>query len=247
MRNETIKLIQSHRSIRRYIDNGIPQELLTEILISAQWAPSSHNVQAYSMIVIDDYEKKKKLSFIAGSQKYVASCPIFIVFCADFYRLSLTSEMYNTNFEIGEVENILVAAVDTALAAENALLAARSFGLGGVMIGGIRNNPWAVKDLLELPKFTIPLMGLCLGYPDQTPLQKPRTPQEIVVHYNTYQSKKHIEKGLQKYEKVSAEYYKKRTNGNKTVGWTKQMSKYLNHKRRTHLKDFIEDQGFHFK
>src|SRR4051794_1279665 len=98
MRNELVDLLQSHRSIRRYKDQPIPTEILEEILTSAQWAPSSHHVQAYSIIVVDDQEKKKVLSEVAGSQKYVADCPIFLVFCADFYRLSLTSEMYESNF-----------------------------------------------------------------------------------------------------------------------------------------------------
>jgi nitroreductase len=246
MRNEIVDLLQSHRSIRRYTKKPIPKDILNEILSSAQWAPSSHNVQAYSIIVVDDQEKKKILSEISGSQKYVADCPVFIVFCADFYRLSLTCEMWDTKFEINEVENVLVAAVDTALAAENALLAARSYGLGGVMIGGIRNNPEKVKELLGLPKYTIPIMGMCLGYPAQEPWQKPRSPMEVVVHYNQYHSKEEIVEGLARYEETSADYYKRRTNGAQKNGWTMQMAHYLNNPRRVHLKDFIKKQGFNF-
>lgn len=247
MRNEVVDLLQSHRSIRSYKEEPIPGNILDEILTSAQWAPSSHHVQAYSIIVVDDQEKKKVLSEIAGSQKYVEECPIFLVFCADFYRLSLTCEMWDTNFEIQEVENLLVAAVDTALAAENALIAARSFGLGGVMIGGIRNNPSKVRDLLILPKYTIPIMGMCLGYPSQEPWQKPRTPKGAVVHYNQYQSKEKIVEGLSRYEEISSDYYKKRTNGTRHDGWTKQMAEYLSKPRRVHLKDFIKEQGFNLE
>ncbi|MCL6572470.1 MAG: oxygen-insensitive NADPH nitroreductase [Bacillus sp. (in: Bacteria)] len=247
MRNELVDLLQSHRSIRRYTDQPIPKEILEEILTSAQWAPSSHHVQSYSIIVVDDQEKKKVLSEVAGSQKYIEACPIFLVFCADFYRLSLTSEMWDTKFEINEVENVVVAAVDTALAAENALLAARSYGLGGVMIGGIRNNPAIVTELLGLPNYTIPIMGMCLGYPDQEPLQKPRTPKDIVVHYNQYQQKEEIVRGLRVYEETSADYYKQRTNGAREEGWTKQMADYLSQPRRVHLKNFIKKQGFNLE
>jgi len=247
MRNETVNLLQSHRSIRKYTAQPIPKETLEDILTSAQWAPSSHNVQAYSMIVVDDQKKKKILSEVAGFQKYIEECPIFIVFCADFYRLSLACEKWDSSFEVNEAENILVAAVDTALAAENALIAARSFGLGGVMIGGIRNNPEMVKQLLGLPAYTIPMMGLCLGFPDQNPWQKPRTPKQAVVHYNQYQSKEEIERELQIYEEVSSDYYKRRTNGVRTEGWTKQMASYLSRPRRPHIRDFIKKQGFDFK
>lgn len=247
MRNEIVNLLQSHRSIRKYTDEPIPKEMLEEILTSAQWAPSSHHVQAYSIIIVDDQKKKQALSEVAGSQKYVADCPIFLVFCADFYRLSLTCEMWDTDFEISQAENVVVAAVDTALAAENALVAARSFGLGGVMIGGIRNNPDRVKELLGLPDYTIPIMGMCLGFPDQDPWQKPRTPKEVVVHYNQYKPKGEIIQGLEAYEDISADYYKRRTNGVRQEGWTKQMAKYLSKPRRAHLKGFIKKQGFNLE
>ncbi|MEH7126384.1 oxygen-insensitive NADPH nitroreductase [Bacillus sp. JJ1773] len=247
MRNETVEMIQSHRSIRRYTDQPISKEILQNILTAAQWAPSSHNVQAYSIIIVDDHKKKQRLSEIAGSQKYVAECPIFLVFCVDFFRLKQTTEMHGTDFAIDEVENVIVGAVDTALAAENALLAARSFGLGGVMIGGIRNDPYGVREILDMPPLTIPLMGMCLGYPDQNPWQKPRTPQEIVIHYNAYQAKEQIREGLATYEEISADYYNRRTSGKRTDGWTKQMARYLEKPRRPHLKEFILNQGFNLE
>ncbi|MDQ0412320.1 oxygen-insensitive NADPH nitroreductase [Mesobacillus stamsii] len=247
MRNDVVDLLQSHRSVRRYTEDPIPQDILDEILTCAQWAPSSHHVQAYSIIVVDDQKKKKVLSEIAGSQRYVAESPIFLVFCADFYRLKLTTEMWNTPFEVNEIENVLVTAVDTALAAENALIAARSYGLEGVMIGGIRNSPEEVKDLLELPEYTLPIMGMCLGYPAQKPWQKPRTPKQAVVHYNKYRPKEEIVASLKDYEKISSDYYTRRTGGVRTEGWTKQMAIYLSKPRRRHIKDFIIKQGFNLE
>jgi len=246
MPNETVRLIQSHRSIRRYTEEPISDEMLHEILQSAQWAPSSHHVQAYSIIVVKNKETKRKLSELCGYQKYVETCPVFLVFCADFYRLKMTCEMHSANFEIDEVENLLVGAVDTALAAENALIAARSFGLGGVMIGGIRNHPEEVAALLKLPRYTIPIMGMCLGYPAEEPWQKPRLPKKVVVHEETYQTDRLID-GLREYEAVTADYYRRRTNGKRTEGWTKQMAEYLSQPRRPHLKSFIQNQGIELK
>jgi nitroreductase len=246
MENETTKLIQNHRSIRKYTNKPISDEILQSLLTSAQWAPSSHNVQAYSIIVIKSPETKRKLSELCGSQKYVETCPVFFVFCADFYRLKLTSEIHSTNFEIDEVENLLVGSVDTALAAQNVFISAKSFGLGGVMIGGIRNHPEEVSKLLQLPSLTIPIMGMCLGYPAEEPWQKPRLPQHTVVHEERYQTE-HIGKGLEEYEVISADYYTRRTNGRRTNGWTEQMSEYLSNPRRPHLKSFIINQGIHLK
>ncbi|MGP0791023.1 nitroreductase NfsA, partial [Escherichia coli] len=77
--------------------------------------------------------------------------------------------------------------VDTAMMAQNALIAAASLGLGGVYIGGLRNNIEAVTKLLKLPQHVLPLFGLCLGWPADNPDLKPRLPASILLHENSYQ------------------------------------------------------------
>ena len=243
MINEMTQLMQSHRSIRRYTSEPVPDEVIEQICNSAQWAPSSNNIQAYSIIVVQDPEKKTSLAEFCGDQKWVANCPVFLVFCGDFYRLHRVSKLQGTNFAIHEVENLLVGAIDTALAAENALLAARSLGLGGVMIGGIRNNPGLVAALLKLPRYVLPMMGLCLGYPGDNPGQKPRLPHRAVVHQETYQETG-LEAALQEYDVITVDYYSRRTGGQRAEGWLEQMGSYLSTPRRPHLKKFIVKQGF---
>lgn len=242
MPTEVTRLIQSHRSIRKYKNEPISQEVLSEILNCAQWAPSSHNVQAYSVIVVRSVETKRQLSALCGNQKWVEECPVFLVFCADFYRLQQACKMHGQTIAVDEVENLLVGAVDTALAAENVLLAARSHGLGGVMIGGIRNNPRGVAEVLGLPPLTIPIMGMCLGYPAQEVQQKPRLPMRAVIHEEHYQAEG-LQEALEEYERISADYYAQRTNGQRSEGWTRQMADYVNKPRRSHVTSFIREQG----
>lgn len=243
MDQNVLDLLQSHRSIRKYSDKSISDEVLEQLFTSAQWAPSSHNIQAYSIITIRDKKKKQQLADMCGNQKYIETCPVFLVFCIDFYRLKLSSDIYEANLEIDEIENLLVGAVDTALTAENVMIAARSLGLGGVMIGGIRNNPENVSELLQLPDLVVPIIGMCLGYPAQDVWQKPRLPQHVVVHVETYKTDDLLE-GLLEYEAISSDYYTRRTNGKRTDGWTKQMAQYLSNPRRPNLKKFIENKGF---
>ncbi|MDH4617908.1 oxygen-insensitive NADPH nitroreductase [Brevibacillus sp. AY1] len=242
MSTEVTRLIQSHRSIRKFTDETISPEILSDVLTSGQWAPSSHNVQAYSVIVVRSDESKKQLSIMTGNQKWVEECPVFLVFCADFYKLKQACEMNGETLAADGVENFLVGAVDTALVAQNVLLAARSYGLGGVMIGGIRNNPREVAELLDLPPLTIPIMGMCLGYPAQEVEQKPRLPQQAYIHEERYQ-KEGIKAALEDYESLSAAYYERRSNGKQTDGWTKQMAHYVNKPRRVHMKEFVKEQG----
>jgi nitroreductase len=246
MGNEVTKLIQSHRSIRRFTDEPISEGILNDLLTSAQWAPSSHNGQTYSIIVIKNEKTKRELSKVCMSQKWVISCPVFLVFCIDFYRLKLTAEMHGAKFESDEVENLLVGAVDSALAAENLLVSARSYGLSGVMMGGIREDPEKVIDLLNLPLLTFPLMGMCLGYPEGSQWQKPRLPQKVVVHQESYRTEQ-IVAGLQEYDLVTADYYTRRTNGKRTDGWTKQMAEYFSQPQLPNLKSTLLKQGFNLK
>lgn len=246
MDNYVLELLQSHRSIRKYSEKAVTNEVLKKLFTSAQWAPSSHNIQAYSIITIRNKAKKQQLSELCGNQKYIDNCSVFLVFCLDFYRLKQSSDMHGTVLEIDEIENLVVGAVDTALAAENLFIAARSLGLGGVMIGGIRNNPGEVSKLLKLPELTVPVMGVCLGYPAQDVWQKPRLPQRIVVHEEIYQTE-HVLEGLEEYDVISSDYYTRRTNGERTEGWTKQMAKYLSNPRRPNLREFIEKKGFKLK
>ncbi|GAE25520.1 NADPH-flavin oxidoreductase [Halalkalibacter wakoensis JCM 9140] len=246
--NNVTDLLRSHRSIRKYTEEPISEEVLEDILSTSQWAPSSHNTQAYSIITIKDQQKKQKLSTICRGQKYVANCAIFLVFCVDYYRVHLAAEMNDLSMNIEETNDLVTGAVDAALVGENVLIAARSHGIGGVMIGEIRNNLAEVADLLQLPPFTFPLFGMCLGYPEPTeiPGQKPRLPTPTAIHSETYKTENMIEE-LAKYEIDSASYYTKRTNGLKTTGWTKQISTYMGNRRNIKLKEFILKQGFDLK
>ncbi|WP_088102727.1 oxygen-insensitive NADPH nitroreductase [Halalkalibacter urbisdiaboli] len=241
--NTMIELIQSHRSIRKFTNEKVSNEQINMIVEAGRWAPSSHHVQAYSIVVINEKEKKRNLASLAGNQSYVESCPVFFVICADFYRLHEVSTLLNKPFEVGEIEQVLVGAVDAALVAQNMLLAARANGMGGVMIGGIRNEPEKVANLLNLPKYTFPVMGLCIGYPDQDPAQKPRLPLKAVVHdeqYNTVQ----LNQVLREYDDVMSDYYRKRTKGKRIETWTSQMANHFTTPKRPQVGEFLKNQGF---
>ncbi|MCK0470365.1 oxygen-insensitive NADPH nitroreductase [Halalkalibacter sp. APA_J-10(15)] len=238
-----INLIKSHRSIRKFTKQEVTPETVTKIIEAGQWAPTSHHIQAYSIIVVKDLKKRKQLAQLAGGQAYVESCPVFFVICADFSRLYESSKKHGQPFEVGEAEQVIVGAVDAALVAENMLLAARSYQLGGVMIGGIRNDLESVSILLNLPQYTFPVMGLCIGYPDQQPRQKPRLPQSVVVHYDEYDQSNSL-KEINEYDQVMSHYYKSRTQGKRKDTWTELMAKHFSTKSREGVGDFLKKQGF---
>ena len=246
MPNEVAQLIKSHRSIRKYKDESITEEVLHDILTAAQWAPTSNNFQCYSIIVIKDTETKKKVSELCEGQPAVETCPVFLVFCIDYFRINMACEKNDIRFDIDQLDYLLVGSVDTTLAVENAYLMAKSYGLGGVMVGAVRKKAEQLSELLKLPRYVIPLVGMALGYPDEDPQQKPRMPLRGVAHNEFY----HIDdavSALEEYENITEDYYAERTNGERSEGWSKTISNYFGKKKRPDIKDFIIRQGYSVK
>ena len=95
--NNTIEIIKNHRSIRQYLDKDIPDEIIDEIIISAQAMPNSINGQQTTIIVVKDKAKREKLAELTGNQPHVAEAPVFLVFLIDFYRTYLAAKKIMLN------------------------------------------------------------------------------------------------------------------------------------------------------
>ncbi|SFL68408.1 FMN reductase (NADPH) [Paenibacillus sp. 1_12] len=242
--NETIKLLTSHQSIRKFTNQPVTQEQLDTIISAAQWASSSSHVQAYSIIHVTNAGMRQQISEWTGNQSYVVNSPIFLVWCADLHRLRTAYEIHENADKayLGTAENWIVATVDAALAAQNAAIAAESLGMGIVYIGSVRNHIEGVSTLLRLPKYTSPLFGMCIGYPDQDPGQRPRLPQKAVLHHNTYQTDG-MEEQILKYDQTMKDYILKRTGGKRSGTWSEDMRNKLKTPTRMDVKAYLEAQG----
>ncbi|MGE5511546.1 MAG: nitroreductase family protein [Bacteroidota bacterium] len=187
--NDTLGLLLQHRSVRGYRCDPLPDGTLETLIAAAQSAATSSNLQTWSVIAVMDPEKKKVLAQIANNQKHIEQCPLFLVFLADLSRLDRMSAAEGIRFEgLPYAETFLVAAIDAALAAQNAVVAAESLGLSTVYIGAMRNDVERVAEVLELPKGAAGVFGLCVGYADPKAAGevKPRLPQEAIVHVDSY-------------------------------------------------------------
>jgi FMN reductase (NADPH) len=243
--NEIIQLLQGHKSIRKFKSNPVSSEQVQSIITSAQKASTSSNVQAYSVIGVTNPENKRRLAEFAGNQRYIEQCPLFLVWCADLYRLEQACCKHEVDMVSGTTENFIVATVDTALAAQNAAIAAESIGLGVVYIGGLRNRIDEVTKLLKLPKLVYPIFGMCVGYPDHEPTSRPRLPTDIIFHEESYGTEKLIA-GIEDYDQELQSYYIERTGGKRDTTWSKEMSQKFHQESRTHMRSYLEQQGFRF-
>lgn len=234
----TIDLLRSHRSVRRYTDEPITDEQRAAIVASAQAASSSSFLQCTSIIRITDKSLREQLVPLTGGQKHVAQAAEFWVFCADFNRhLQICPEA-----QLGLAEQLLLGVVDTAILAQNAFTAAESLGLGGVYIGGLRNNIEAVTELLNIPKHVLPLFGLCLGWPDEDHGIKPRIPVAMIMHENSYQPVD--ENVLEQYDEEMAQYYLSRGSNTRRDTWSDHIRRTIIKENRPFILDYLHKQGW---
>ena len=248
--NSMLNLQSSHRSIRKFTDAPVEDALLRELVRTAQCASTSHHVQAYVVIHVKEGTQRKQIAELAGPQPWVESAPVFLVFCADLTRLKSVCTAQGLEPQTAWAEQFIVATVDTAILAQNLMVAAESQGLGGVFIGGIRNDPDKVCELLGIPELAYPVFGMCLGYPGHGPDIKPRLPVDLVLREGSFSGSGQdgdLEKGLAEYDRTMRSYYLNRDSNIKDQTWQGQMADFMSRIIRPHMKSFLEKRGFFLK
>lgn len=187
--SETLDLLLSHRSVRAYLPDTLPPGTVELLVAAAQSAPTSSNLQPWSVIAVEDPARKARLAALAGDQRQIHQAPLFLLWILDHHRLARNGTRQDMPADgLHFLESFLLGAVDTSLAAQNAVVALESLGLGSCYIGGIRNRPIEVAAELGLPPRTFALFGLTVGYPDPAApaAVKPRLPQEAVLFHDRY-------------------------------------------------------------
>lgn len=234
-----------HRSVRKFSEQAVPEELISALIACAQSAATSSNLQLWSVISIQDPVRRAAISKLCADQSQVLNAPWFLTFFADHNRLREAAlAVGEKTAGLDYTEFFSMALIDVALAAERLVCAAESVGLGICYIGALRNDPDGVKDLLNLPTGTFGAFGLCIGYPDASAKTeiKPRLPQDSIWFRETYPS----ETSLGDYDERMREFYE--SQGMKgEVTWSMRSGKRAdgNHMTgREVLKDWLEKQGF---
>jgi nitroreductase len=196
--NETIGIIKNRRSVRAFQDRPIARDIVNLIINSAMRAPTAGNMMLYSIIEIEDQAIKEKLAKSCDDQPFIARAPLVLLFLADYQRwfdLFIASDVRSyceseeKEFRFPGEGDLLLACCDALIAAQTAVIAAESLGIGSCYIGDIMENYEYHKELLNLPQYAFPITLVCFGYPRATSsAQKltPRFPQEYIHFKNTY-------------------------------------------------------------
>jgi len=246
-----IDQILSHRSVRGFLPDSVPDGLLETLVAAGQSASTSSNLQMWSVVAVQDPARKAELAALASRQAFIEEAPLFLVWLADLSRATVVAKAEGVDISGPEfTETLIAAVVDTALAAQNALLAAQSLGLGGVYVGAIRNKMEAVAALLGLPPLTFPVFGMALGWPDPArpaPI-KPRLPQAAVLHRETYDAGPQVA-AAQAYNTIFAAFWQRQ--GVEHPRWTERVADRLKDgaalKSRATLRETLARLGFPMK
>ncbi len=179
--------IFTHRSIRKYKSDPIPEEVLQRMLEAGLRASNTGNMQVYSMIVTTDPAIKEQLAPCHFNQPMVRQAPVLITFCADVRRFSLWCRQRGAKPEYGNFLWFVNGAIDAMLAAQNVILEAETQGLGICILGTTTYTAGRIVDILHLPQGVVPVTTVAVGWPDEAPPLTPRLPLEAVVHREVYQ------------------------------------------------------------
>lgn len=182
-----IETIHSHRSIRKYKPDLVPEELLGEILGAGIRASSSGNMQTFSIIITRDRKLRERLVEPHMNQNMVLDAPVLLTFCADFHRMRHWLRLSDAPDSFDNFMSFMVAAIDAVLVSQNVALAAESKGLGICYLGSTLANCDQIGRILEVPPNVVPVVGFTLGYPAEDPMPRDRLPLDGLVHEETYQ------------------------------------------------------------
>lgn len=185
--NETLTLLMERKSDRSFTDEAVAGADLDAVINAGHQAPTSCNGQHVSVIVVRDAAKRAKIAEYAGNQPWIAKAPVFLAVVYDLYKLGKGVVRSGKTQKVQDyVEGLVMGGLDCGIAAAHMAIAAASLNLGTVTIGGIRNNPAGMIELLGLPELTFVPVGLCVGHVKTPGLKRPRMAVGTFRHEETY-------------------------------------------------------------
>jgi nitroreductase len=246
-----LETMLAHRSVRAYLDDPVHPEDLSAAIAAAQSAATSSNLQAWSVIVVTDPERKSRLATLAANQAHIRKAPLLLVWLADLSRLRKASRLEDQPGDgLDYLELFLTGAIDAALASQNAQVAFEAMGYGTCYIGSMRSYPEEVAAELKLPPEVFPVFGMTIGREDPAKVTsvKPRLPRHSICFNESYDASAQ-ETDLGDYNSAMRDFQTRQSMP--LVSWTQKSSRRVatadSLKNRDQLKHCLRRMGFALK
>lgn len=233
------------RSIRRYEREQITPEQMDFIYEAIRNTPTSYNGQQFSVIDITDQKLKEQLYGLTN-QKQIKTCSHFMVFCADFNKISTGAKAKSVEMPpfTKTMDGVIVGTVDAALAMMSAVVAAESLGLGCCCIGYARTAaPLEIYDLLKLPQGVYVVCGLAIGVPREMPDLKPKQPAELIIHRDTYRTDD-MTADILKYDAEVSRYNETRSGTKSDNDWVDHIVSYYREAMNYKMLEALQSRGY---
>lgn len=187
--NDVLHQLRDRKSVRAYLDKPIAREDKRAILEAACAAPTAGNQQLYTILDITDQQLKDTLAETCDHQSFIAQAPLVFIFCADCQKWYDAFAAGGCQPRLPGAGDLLLACSDANIAAQNAVTAAWSLGIGSCYIGDVMEQCETHRALLGLPEYVFPAAMVVFGYPtaQQQAREKPRRRAlSHIVHENGY-------------------------------------------------------------
>ena len=196
--NQVMDVLLKRKSVRAYEEREISAEVRAEILKAALRAPTAGNLMLYSILDVTDQSMKDRLAVTCDNQPFIARAPMVWIFLADYQRwydyfhasgVEELCKQRNLTMLKPEEGDLFLACCDALIAAQNAVIAAESFGIGSCYIGDIMEQYETHKEMLNLPQYVFPICMLVFGYPTQQQMEREYTSrfdEKFIVFENQY-------------------------------------------------------------
>jgi nitroreductase len=249
----TVAQLLAHRTHRRYKPDPIPDDVLEVVLAAALSAPSKSDLQQVAVVLVRDRGKQATVGGWIPDMPWIATAPLFMVFCGDHRRLRRVSgELRRRPFPNDTLDMFMNAAVDAGLVLQSFITAAEAMGLGCCPISVVRNHVEKLCELLELPPGVFPVAGLTAGYPSQPGWISLRLPPALTVHTDRYDDS-HLAAELDAYDRRrearhatprESQRYVERFGYTEPYGWSEDKARQYSVPERHDFGPFIRRHGF---
>jgi nitroreductase/FMN reductase [NAD(P)H] len=242
----------AHRTHRRYKPDPVPDEILEVVLAAALSAPSKSDLQQVAVIVVRDRARQAAIGGWIPDMPWIATAPLFLIFCGDHRRIRRVSELRGRPFPNDTLDMFMNAAVDAGLVLQSFITAAEALGLGCCPISVVRNHVEKLGDLLALPPGVFPVAGLTAGYPSQPGWISLRLPPALTVHTDRYDDSRLAEE-IESYDRRrearhatprESQRYVDRWGYTEPYGWSEDKARQYSVPERHNFGPFIRRHGF---